>query len=357
MPATPVTILIPDISGYTDFMNSIELEHGTHLISGFLETILQQANPDFEVSEIEGDAVLLYKKGGASSKEEIVEQCLKMFQAFHTQRKMIQQLVLCPCGACQGMINLSLKFIAHHGTVSEMKVGKFVKASGIDMIIAHRLLKNNIKADEYVLVTHNCLEQVADKNDQSGLEWQTSDEEYPTIGKVNFEFALLEKLKASIPDPPKMDVSYEVDDRSIIETVIDRPYKVVYLQVIDILNRQKWMTGFRKMEAGEDHAFVGSLHTCAFEDYTAVISPLRRELKSDEVIYAESMSIPQLDLEVIYEYRFRPSSKKQCQMDCRVLSIPGKPLASETHYFLFEDLRKSSNRLKEYCEQSSLASI
>jgi hypothetical protein len=141
MATTPVTILIPDISGYTDFMSSIELEHGTHLIGSFLETILQQANPDFEVSEIEGDAVLLYKKGGVSSKEEIVDQCLKMFNAFHTQRKMIQSVVLCPCGACQGMINLSLKFIAHHGNVSELKVGKFVKASGIDMIIAHRLLK------------------------------------------------------------------------------------------------------------------------------------------------------------------------------------------------------------------------
>ncbi len=357
MPATPVTILIPDISGYTDFMSSIELEHGTHLISSFLETILQQANPDFEVSEIEGDAVLLYKKGGVSSKEEIIEQCLKMFHAFHTQRKMIQQVVLCPCGACQGMINLSLKFIAHHGTVSEMKVGKFVKASGIDMIIAHRLLKNSIKADEYVLVTHNCLEHVSKKNDESGLEWQSANEEYPSIGKINFDFALLEKLKANIPDPPKMEVSYEVDDRSNIQTIIECPYKDVYLQVIDILNRQHWMKGFRKMEAGEGHAYVGSLHTCAFEDYTAIISPLKRELSSEEVIYAEKMSVEAIDLEVIYEYRFRPLSKNQCQMDCRVLSVAGKPLSNETHYYLFEDLRKSTVRLKEYCEQSTLATL
>ena len=352
MPTTPVTILIPDISGYTDFMSSIELEHGTHLISSFLETIVQQANPDFEVSEIEGDAVLLYKKGGITSKEEIVEQCLKMFNAFHTQRKMFQQVVLCPCGACQGMINLSLKFIAHHGTVSEMKIGKFVKASGIDMIIAHRLLKNSIKADEYVLVTENCLQHVNNKDDHSGLEWQTAGEEYPSIGKVNFEFALLQNLKENIPDPPKVEVSYDVNDLSTMETMIAKPFKDVYFQVIDIMNRPQWMKGLTKIEAGDDHAYVGSLHTCAFENFKAIISPVNCQISKDEVIYVEKMEVEAMGLDVIYEYRFRPRGKNVCQLDCRVLSLPGKPLTSEEHYYLFEELRKSCNRLKEYCEQA-----
>jgi Protein of unknown function (DUF2652) len=352
MPATPVTILIPDISGYTDFMSSIELEHGSHLISSFLETILQEVNPDFEVSEIEGDAVLLYKKGGVNSREEIVGQCLKMFNAFHTQRKMFQQMVLCPCGACQGMINLSLKFVAHHGNVSEIKVGKFIKASGLDMIIAHRLLKNNIKAEEYVLLTKNCLEQMNEGQDESGLEWQSAEEEYPSIGKVDFQFALLEKLRSNIPDPPKVEFSYKVDDRSTIETIINALYKDVYLAVIDITNRIHWMKGFTSLAAGDDHAFVGSLHTCVFEDYKAVISPLQTRVNKEEVIYAEKMIVEAMNLEFVYEYRFRPTDTKGCQLDCRVLPLDEKPLADETHYYLFEDLRKSCARLKEYCEQS-----
>jgi hypothetical protein len=353
MPSTPVTILIPDISGYTDFMSSTEIDHGTHLISSFLETILQQVNPDFEVSEIEGDAVLLYKKGGVSSKEEIVDQCLKMFNAFHTQRKMIQSVVLCPCGACQGMINLSLKFIAHHGNVSEIKVGKFVKASGLDMIIAHRLLKNNIKADEYLLLTENCLEQVKAADDNSGLKWQKSVEEYPSIGKVNYQFALLEDLKSLIPDPPRVEVSYDVDDRSIMETIIGKPFKDVYFAVVDVVNRVHWVKGLTKIEASEGHAYVGSLHSCAFEDYQAVVSPVKRAISKDEVIYVEKTTIDAMNLEFIYEYRFRPTESNGCQLDCRVLSVSDIPLSKETHYFLFEDLRKSCNRLKEYCEKNS----
>ncbi len=351
MPATPVTILIPDISGYTDFMSTIEIDHGSHLISSFLETILQEANPDFEVSEIEGDAVLLYKKGGVTSRDEIVGQCLKMFNAFHTQRKMFQQTVLCPCGACQSMINLSLKFIAHHGNVAEIKVGKFVKASGLDMIIAHRLLKNNIKAEEYLLVTQNCLERMKGGSDESGLEWQSAGEEYPSIGKVDFQFALLDKLKENIPDPPKVELSYKVDNLTTIETIIATPFKDVYLAVIDIMNRAKWMTGLTSIIEGDDHAYVGSLHTCVFEDFKAVISPLNTKLSKDEVIYLEKMLVDEMQLELVYEYRFRPTSSKGCQLDCRVIPLNGKPLEQELHYYLFENLRKSCNKLKEYCEQ------
>ena len=50
MPATNAVILIPDISGFTHFMSSVELEHASHLISSFLETIVKAANGRFEVS-------------------------------------------------------------------------------------------------------------------------------------------------------------------------------------------------------------------------------------------------------------------------------------------------------------------
>ena len=350
MPTTPLTILIPDISGYTDFMSSIEIEHGAHLISSFLETIVKEANPDFEVSEIEGDAVLLYKKGGINSKQEIIDQCVKMFNAFHTQRKMFQQMVLCPCGACQGMINLSLKFIAHHGTASEIKVGKFIKASGLDMIIAHRLLKNSIKSDEYLLVTNTCLEHVHSSNDDSGLDWQTSEEEYASIGKVNFQYALLEQLKLNIPDPPKPEVSYSVDENQFVQVVISLPFKEAYMRAIDMPGRVHWMNGLQCLGESEDHAYIGSLHTCIFQDFEARITPLKLNMGGGELIYAEQMTIPEMNVDLIYEYRFRSVGPAQSEVICRLIENNDKYLPDELRYHFFEGMRKSCNRLKEYCE-------
>ena len=149
MAETNATILIPDISGFTEFMTTTELSHSSHAINFLIDAILQAVGEEYEVlREIEGDAVLLIKKGPAPSKKEILDMCLKIFNAFHFQRKWMQQYTICPCGACQAIINLTLKFVVHHGPLAEIKVGRFVKQSGTEMIVAHRLLKNSIDNHE-----------------------------------------------------------------------------------------------------------------------------------------------------------------------------------------------------------------
>src|SRR4030095_6715590 len=111
------------------------------------------------------------------SQEEVLEICLKIFNAFHFQRKWLQLHTICPCGACQGIIKLSLKFVVHRGPVAEIKVGKFVKQSGPEMIVAHRLLKNSIENHEYLLITEKLLEQAVDTPETLELEWFSSSEE------------------------------------------------------------------------------------------------------------------------------------------------------------------------------------
>jgi len=48
---------IPDISGYTKFINETEINHSTHIITELLEIIISSNILDLKVSEIEGDAV------------------------------------------------------------------------------------------------------------------------------------------------------------------------------------------------------------------------------------------------------------------------------------------------------------
>jgi len=74
-----------------------------------------------------------------------------MFESFQKQLKIIERDSVCQCGACKTASNLTLKFIAHHGMVQEIKVLQFTKCSGLDMVVAHRLMKNRIASDEYIL--------------------------------------------------------------------------------------------------------------------------------------------------------------------------------------------------------------
>ena len=154
------TILIPDISGYTEFLSKTELDHSSHIINELLELLVESNNTDFTLSEIEGDALLFYRKGEPIAFDALTRQCLEMFRNFHIRIKVIERDSICQCGACQTASNLTMKFIVHYGTIKEIKVANFSKASGLDMVIAHRLLKNSINSSEYILVTNHYLDRI-----------------------------------------------------------------------------------------------------------------------------------------------------------------------------------------------------
>src|SRR6476646_4582498 len=187
--AEQAIILIPDISGFTDFTGATEIDHAAHIITELLELIVASNETDFTLAEIEGDAVLFYRKGEPLRREQLVDQCLRMFANFHQRLRVIERDTVCQCGACQTASNLTLKFIAHFGYIKEIKVAQFVKATGIDMIVAHRLLKNDVDAHEYILITGACCEAVGQTEPDPMLSWSKSSYTYHAIGNVDFEFA------------------------------------------------------------------------------------------------------------------------------------------------------------------------
>src|SRR5262245_39197256 len=230
--AEKATILIPDISGFTEFTGKTELDHSSHIINELLDLIVRSNESGFTLSEIEGDAVLFYRKGEPLPKKNLVEQCLTMFKNFHTQLKIIERDTICQCGACQTATKLTLKFIIHFGEVKEIRVAQFTKATGIDMIIAHRLLKNSITSHEYILISGPCLRKLPDPVETAELPWQRSQEQYAAIGEIEFEYAELSALKKQIPDPPRREEFVIATGNDNIETKINAPLQQVYQSLI-----------------------------------------------------------------------------------------------------------------------------
>jgi hypothetical protein len=345
------TILIPDISGFTEFMTSTELGHASHAINMLIDAIVNAVNEEYEVSEIEGDAVLLIKKGAAPSQKEVVDICLRIFNAFHFQRKWIQQHAICPCGACQRISNLTLKFVAHHGPVAEIKVGRFVKQSGADMIVAHRLLKNNIDNNEYLLVTEKLLEQTPVLPAPDEMEWAHSSEEYASIGRVPYRFALLGEARKKVPEPPQPLNHYRTDDTSFLERSIAANYRDVYMVVMNIPGRTEWQTGLKSVEQDRPEVFVGSVHHCSFENFQATLSPLRMTMTAEEIIYAESCFIKEMNLSLVHEFIFRKTDDKNCHFSCRFMNADDAELPADTRALLFTKMQEMAEKLKEYCEK------
>jgi hypothetical protein len=91
----------------------------------------------------------------------------------------------CACGACSSIGSLRLKFIILLGNASSIKIHKFEKLYGLDVIIAHRLLKNNIPYDEYILFINNSVLQPNVIEPVPGLNGPVNYvQDIPKIGKI-----------------------------------------------------------------------------------------------------------------------------------------------------------------------------
>ena len=152
------TIFIPDISGFSNFVNEIEIIHGQEITGELLEEIINSEELGFEISEIEGDAILYYKIGDKIKIDEIYRQSIKMLKNFRQKIEIIQKKRICKCNACSSVKNLKLKFVLHYDDLKIINIKNFSKLYGKGVIIAHRLLKNSLRDQEYVIFTKNYLD-------------------------------------------------------------------------------------------------------------------------------------------------------------------------------------------------------
>src|SRR4029453_16390280 len=108
-------LFIPDISGFTRFVNETEIEHSRVIIQELLELLINANQIGLEISEIEGDAILFYKFGESPDVAALFQQVSAMFREFHRHINAYEESRYCKCHACNSAINLTLKVITHYG--------------------------------------------------------------------------------------------------------------------------------------------------------------------------------------------------------------------------------------------------
>jgi hypothetical protein len=300
--AEQAIILIPDISGFTGFTSATEIDHSAHIITELLELIVAANATDFTLAEIEGDAVLFYRKGEPLRRAQLVDQCLRMFSDFHQRLMVIERDTVCQCGACQTASNLTLKFIAHFGYIKEIKVAQFVKATGVEMIVAHRLLKNDVDSDEYILITEPCCGAVGRDGENPDLEWAKSSQTYASIGDIKYEFATLTNYKARIPRPaaPPRFVLEKGDDN--LEVVIDAPLKAVYQTLVNVDKRPRWLEGVDTIDREMTTERINMRHNCVFHGMKLVNTAIYSDFSGNRARYSEKVEIPQVNLTLLAHY-------------------------------------------------------
>jgi len=257
-------LFIPDISGFTRFVNEVEIEHSRFIIQQLLEVLIRANEMGLEISEIEGDAILFYKFGESQQLESLYKQVEKMFREFHQYLIAYDNRKICQCKACISAVDLSLKIITHYGEFTPLAVQRFNKLIGKDVIVAQQLLKNEIASHEYWLVTKDLNKQPPEF--AQWMRWNNSTKQTES-GEISFHYALLGPLKDEIPrtiTQPDIEgkikmVSVSKDYSIDIKTLC---YTVVHFEF-----RHLWFAGIRAIDEVEHFLpGIGSRHRHVLEN-------------------------------------------------------------------------------------------
>ncbi|MFW3112167.1 hypothetical protein MHAE_00205 [Mycobacterium haemophilum DSM 44634] len=146
-------LLIADIGGYTRYMhwNRMHLTHAQQTVAALLEAVID-AGKGLKLAKLEGDAAFFWAPDG-NVKVLVCDRLSIMRQSFLVRRERLKKDIACKCASCAQLDNLSLKFVAHEGEVAEQKVKRNMELAGVDVILVHRMLKNEVPVPEYVLMT------------------------------------------------------------------------------------------------------------------------------------------------------------------------------------------------------------
>lgn len=322
-------LFIPDISGYTKFIQTTEIEHSQHVISELLEVLVSANTQNLKLAEIEGDALFFYKENEIPSQENLLAQIESMFTAFYSHLKMLEKNRICPCNACATAPNLQLKIIAHSGHLQHIEVQGNRKPFGEQVIKAHRLLKNSVDSDNYILISRTL-----------ALDIMLS----PYYSSKIYRF----RQGSDIYDDQDVAYIYSVIDpaelqlRSFVQpkmVQLDRPPDVTFSMIFPISAeelmehitnysfRHHWQKGVDRLDYNENEVTrLGSEHTCVVNGKHLDFTTVTKKVEPNTLIYGElTGSHPFFD--ALYQfYKLIPESSDSSRLEIDIYWLVKSPI-------------------------------
>jgi hypothetical protein len=151
-------LLIADITGYTIFLTSSELEHAQGVLDALFKSIFAEIRAPITLSNLQGDAALAYFPDASVPQRQFpLDAIERIYCSFANTLAAMRLNTTCSCNACRNMGSLDLKFFLHHGEYAVQTLAGRSELQGVEVIRLHRLMKNTVtKATglkAYALVT------------------------------------------------------------------------------------------------------------------------------------------------------------------------------------------------------------
>jgi hypothetical protein len=306
--------IIPDIGGFTRFVNSTDNEHSQALTFELLECLIKAAGKEYKTRNVEGDAVFFARQGEMPSPTEFMEQVSAFYTAFHAQLKAYDKNRICDCNACKSAHGLTLKVVAHYGKAGEATIAGNPVLHGKDVILVHRLLKNNVPVKEYVLLSEKAFNTWSDGTRAAFSAVFPVSGTHETPEGLDPLFTLyvpLEAFKTEVPEVSPVAKLQLSSSPAKTEFVVNTSSGEVYRHLYDLNLRSVWNKGVKKLEfeASKIHR-AGTKHVCFVEGGTIDFETAVTDANPGELVYAERSGKQPFVKSVGFVFRLIPDGEK-----------------------------------------------
>lgn len=182
----PTWLLIADISGYTSYLAAVELDHAQDILADLIGTVVTSLRPGFRLAKLEGDAAFVAAAADKLDGSLLLDTIERCYFGFRRRRRDVRQATSCTCNACVRIPDLNLKFVVHHGLALRQRVAGSEELLGSDVIVVHRLLKNEVVErlgiSAYAVFTQAAVDAMA--IDPAALGMSPLVETYEHLGEV-----------------------------------------------------------------------------------------------------------------------------------------------------------------------------
>src|SRR5205085_4174647 len=104
--------------------------------------VVSALRPNFRLAKLEGDAAFTFMSTDSIDGSMLLDTIERCYFGFRRRRRDVRQATSCECTACVRIPDLDLKFVVHQGSAIQQKIAGRQEFVGSDVILAHRLLKN-----------------------------------------------------------------------------------------------------------------------------------------------------------------------------------------------------------------------
>jgi uncharacterized protein YndB with AHSA1/START domain len=292
----PACLAIADITGYTRFLAGTELDHAQDILADLMSTVVTSLRPTLRLAKLEGDAVFVYAITDAVDGPVLQDTIERSYFAFQRRLRDIRQASSCECNACVLVPNLDLKYVLHHGQVVLQRIGSSEELVGSDVIVVHRLLKNQVTDatgfGAYALYTDDCLAAMA-LDDPSAAGMVRHADAFDDVGDIGGWMVDLQAAWAAEQARARLVVETKDVLRSY-EATVDAPPALAWDYITSPRLRLMWQHGVDAAirEAGPSgRRGIGTVNHC-MHGKDVMIEEVVEWAPNEHVTYRSLMPIP-----------------------------------------------------------------